>query len=133
MNSATKLDPLRLQIGASVSPVLNDDDYRLILKAKIIKNQWKGTKQELYDFWAQYFPQYPIIIQDNQNMTQTVMIYGMTPGIQQELVVNGYIVPKPAGVRINFIFPTDPVFAYEFDTPYLKGYSQGHWAQFIGE
>ena len=31
------------------SSILNDDYYRLILKAKVAKNQWDGTKQHLYD------------------------------------------------------------------------------------
>lgn len=128
-NIATRMSALPVQT-APTSPILDDSLYRIILKAKIILNQWKGTKAELYDFWTRYFPQYPVFIQDNQDMTMNVLIYGMAPGILQDLVRNGYIVPKPAGVRINYAFPTDAVFSYDFNTPYLKGYNEGSWVEF---
>jgi hypothetical protein len=128
MNSATPLTVLNIDIGPEVSPILGDENYRMVLKAKIIENQWKGTKQEIYDFWDQFFPANPILILDNQDMTMDIIIYGMAPGIQQDLVRNGYIVPKPAGVGINYNFPTQPLFAYEYETPYLAGYDIGYWA-----
>src|SRR5690606_18608931 len=116
-----------LPANSSQSPILDDENYRLILKAKIIQNKWRGTKKELYNFWSQYFPSNPILIQDNQDMTMNVQVVGMT-GLKKELVENGYIVPKPAGVRVNHVFADEPVFAYDFDTEFLGGYGRGAWA-----
>lgn len=127
-NSVTLLSKLELP-QSGTSPVLNDENYRLILKAKIIQNKWRGTKKELYDFWSQYFPSNPILIHDNQDMTMNVLVVGMT-GLNKELVENGYIVPKPAGVQVNYIFANEPVFAYDFNSDYLAGYSRGVWAYF---
>lgn len=111
------------------SPVLDDDNYRIILKSKIIRNLWHGTKPELYDFWQQFFPTIPLLILDNQDMSMDVLVIGMAPGIQQDLVEHGYFVPKPAGVRINYFFSTDPIFAFDLDTDYLKGWDLGYWAE----
>lgn len=127
MNTVTIRTALNLPASTSESPILNDENYRLVLKAKIIQNKWRGTKHELYQFWAQYFPNNPILIADNQDMTMTVQVVGMT-GLRQELVENGYIVPKPAGVRVNYVFAGEPVFAYDFDTEFLGGYDRGAWA-----
>lgn len=63
-----------------LNPVLDDDLYRVVLYAKILKNQWKGTVGEIYNFWHKFLPQYPILIQDKQNMTMHVSIYGTQAG-----------------------------------------------------
>lgn len=114
--------------SGGADPVLSDDNYRIVLKAKIIQNLWKGTKEEIYNFWQIFFPTTPVLIVDNQDMSMDVLVIGMAPGIQQELVENGYFVPKPAGVRINYTFSTDPIFAFDYDTDYLKGWDLGEWA-----
>ncbi len=122
-NTVTRLTHLSTDHeSGSTGPSLNDDNYRLVLKAKIIHNQWKGTKKELYDFWALYFPLNPILLQDNQDMSMDVTIYGMESQLQQDLVRYGYIFPKPAGVRINFNFPNEAVFAFGYDNQYMKGW-----------
>lgn len=63
--------------GGGASAILVDDLYRVALKARIILNQWKGTKDEIYDFWQTWFPDYPVLIQDNQDMTMSVLVIGM--------------------------------------------------------
>jgi hypothetical protein len=141
-----------------VSPVMEDSIYRIALQAKILQNRWKGTKQEIYDFWTAYFPLYPILIQDNQDMTMTVYVLnvpndndnllffgygpetgnirgygtgywvGFTGGLFQEIVKAGYFTPKPAGVRTNYVFTNKEIFAYGVDTGYLSGYGTGVWS-----
>jgi len=140
-----------------VSPVMNDDNYRLILLAKILKNNWKGTKQEIYDFWKTYFPKYAILIDDNQDMSMNAIIFGMPisiagqkifalgpetdtlkglgegywggfrKGILAEIVRAGYFVPKPAGVRINYSFVSTPVFGLGPESEFIKGLGTGSW------
>lgn len=47
--------------------VLDDDHYRLVLKARVASNHWDGTRQGAYDAWALYFAPmgYQILINDN--------------------------------------------------------------------
>lgn len=115
------------QPSGDVSPVLGDEDYRLILKAKIIQNQWMGSKPEIYDFWDAVFPGYPIIVEDPGNMTIQVRTTGLST-LQQELAEHFYYFPKPAGVRIDFAAAgEDPWFGYDLDTDAVKGYDLGRW------
>lgn len=142
-----------------ISSVLTDDLYRLCLKAQILKNTWKGTIQEIYDFWELNLPGIIPLIQDNQDMTISVIIVGMSndslgvpifgldtetatikgldegymdtyQGIHRNLVRNGYLVPNPAGVKIFYSFMENPVFALDSDTGLLQGLDVGYIASF---
>ena len=115
------------------SPLMNDSTYRMVIKAKIIQNTWKGTLDELYEAWAVLFPEVRYFqIQDLQDMTYNVVIMGAFTPLERELIANGYIIPKPEGVRINLLTITDtsglPLFAYDMDTYLLSGYTS-HWAE----
>ena len=115
------------------SPRMNDSTYRMVIKAKIIQNTWKGTLDELYEAWAVLFPEVRYFqIQDLQDMTYNVVIMGAFTPLERELIANGYIIPKPEGVRINLLTITDtsglPLFAYDMDTYLLSGYTS-HWAE----
>jgi hypothetical protein len=145
--------------GGGVSPVLSDAYYRIVLTAKIILNHWDGTKDQIYDFWAAFFPQYPVLILDNQDMTMSVLVVGMPNNLDgsaeyaydsdtdslkgydlgyweplssllRGLVTHGYFVPKPAGVRVEYSFMDDPAFSYDLNTDLMKGYDDGTWVSF---
>jgi hypothetical protein len=113
------------------SPVLDDETYRLVIRAKIAQNQWDGTLQQIYDLWNNIFPLQKLVLTDNQDMTMDAIVFGVSSGIQQDLVANGYIVPKPQGVFINYAFSQYPVFAYDLDTDVFKGYDEGYWIQYL--
>lgn len=112
------------------SSILNDDYYRLILKAKIAKNQWDGTKQGLYDLWKNLFPQNPVLIVDRQNMTATVAVVGLVDQLSRDLISHGYIVPKPVGVLYEYGFTTNPIYSQDLNTDWLKGFDEGYWLDF---
>lgn len=86
------------------TPKLDDNTYRLILKAKILQNQWGGTIPEIQAIWQTVFPQYGLIIQDNQDMTMKATVVGTSSALENNLIHNNYIVPKPAGVSIVYEF-----------------------------
>ena len=121
---------VNFQPTGGISSILNDDYYRLILKAKVAKNQWDGTKQGLYDLWKNLFPENPVLIVDRQNMTATVVVVGLTDSLSRELILNGYIVPKPVGVRYEYGFTDRPIYAQDLDTNWLKGFDEGYWLNF---
>lgn len=162
-NQAIRQTALALPIGSYISSKLDDENYRTVLKAKILQNQWQGTKKEIYDFWKERFPQTPILVIDNQDMSYDVLISGYSPipsttttnvgvpigllllitgngntvttyseltvqdKINKALIENGYIFPKPVGVRVNYIYTSNPIFAYGPESDYLKGYGKGYW------
>lgn len=115
------------------SPLLEDDTYRMLIKATIIKNTWKGKLEDLYSAWRTVFPNTKLFqIQDLQDMTFNVIIAGAFTSLERELITNGYIIPKPEGVRINLLTITDitglPLFSYDMDTLQYSGYTS-YWAQ----
>jgi len=134
-----QLDALGVIAGASrtvgfeptggVSPVLDDTTYRIYIKAKIAQNQWDGTVDSLYAVWKSLFPTGGIVIADNQNMTATIYLSGGFTSIVQDLITNGYIVPRPEGVLYTYVFAELPVFGFSLtDTPYVAAWGVGKWA-----
>lgn len=84
-------------------PNLDDDTYRLVLKAKIAMNAWNGTIPQIYEIWDDIFSDIGLQIQDNQDMSFNAYITGYVNQIRQDLIQHGYIVPKPQGVKVNYI------------------------------
>lgn len=86
------------------SSVLNDNYYRTVLKAKVVKNQWKGTISNFYSFWNVLFKGQPlqIYLVDNQDMEPVAVIWSSSVDqMMQDLIANNYIVPKPAGLGLT--------------------------------
>lgn len=86
------------------SPILNDDYYRMILKAKVVKNQWKGTISNFYSFWNVLFQNQPLQVYliDNQNMEPAVVVWSsQVTQMVQDLLANNYLIPKPAGLGLT--------------------------------
>ena len=81
--------------------ILNDEDYRILLKAKVAKNLWKGGIGDLQRIWKTLFDQ-DIVIIDNQDMTIEVQITNVPSSVVHEMILQGYIVPKPQSVRMNY-------------------------------
>jgi len=131
-----QLDTIGVVLGQSrivtlsgVDEVLSDTNYRLLLKAKIFKNHWKGKTSEIYDYWNETFPGNPLIVVDNQDMTMDIITAGFSAGTQQNLVTNGYIIPKPQAVGVNFYNAVTPIFAYGLQNSTFDGYGVGNWIQ----
>ena len=116
------------QPSGGVSPVLDDETYRILIKARIGWNQWDGTIDSLYALWARLFPGGQIVILDNQNMTATITLTGAFTSITQDLINNGYIIPRPEGVEYTFLFGTLPYFGFGSSPGFIAGFDTGHWA-----
>lgn len=123
---------VNFQPSQDISSVLNDDYYRLILKAQVAKNQWDGTKQGLYNLWDILFPENPLLLVDHQNMTASVVVVGLNDSLSKELILAGYIVPKPAGVRYEYGFTEKPIYSQDLNTAMLKGFDEGYWLDLSG-
>lgn len=115
---------------------LPDDQYRLLLRAKIAANHWDGSLQAAEAIWNFLFGGSPeIIVQDNQDMSMTVAFYGPPlSAVQQALLLGGYFPLKPSGVRVNYYgVPVDanPLFAWDVNSPELQGWGTGSWVKEI--
>ena len=117
---------VNFQPSDSVSPVLDDTTYRILIQATIAANQWKGTQSELYPIWQTLFPGGRIVIQDEQNMSCVIILSGVFTSIVQDLITNGYIVPRPEGVNYSYAFSTLPVFGTDESNAFIAGVDVGH-------
>lgn len=134
-----QLDSLGTVVGAArtvgfqpsggVSPVLDDNTYRIYIKAVAAANSWNGTIGGLQGIWKMLFPSATIIIADNQNMTATIFLFGSFTSIEQDLITNGYIVPRPQAVLYTYIFPTNlPAFGCDLNNTLVAGVDIGKLA-----
>jgi hypothetical protein len=114
------------QPSGGVSPVLDDATYRILLKARVAQNQWDGTIGGMQAIWQSLFPSGRIIIADQQNMTADILVTGSFTSIIEDLIVNGYIVPRPEAVLYNFIFPHFPMFGADLDNAFIAGADLGY-------
>ena len=137
MASGAQLDILGQIVGASrivpfvpsngVSPILDDDTFRVLINATIIRNQFSGKNDgTLQSLWSNLFPGGTIIIDDQQNMTATVIATGNFTSIITDLINHDMIVPRPQGVQYTFTLPTLPIFAVDQNSAVAAGVDLGH-------
>lgn len=111
---------------------LPDDAYLALIRGTIAANNWDGTTNGAYEIWDLLFPDFTIIIQDYENMSYALgIVGGIIDSLTLALITGGYIKLRPEGVRISKYFisqGTNPVFSWDLDTTYLKGWDTGYWA-----
>jgi hypothetical protein len=95
---------LDFQPSDGSAPVLEDTTYELALKAKIAQNQWDGTIDGMLAIWSSLFPDIDLYVTDNQDMSIKASIIGMAASVEQDLVNQGYVLPKPQGVSVAYEF-----------------------------
>jgi len=108
------------------SNVLSDDDYRLVLRVKIIKNQWDGKLVTFEKLWNDVFTDNPLNYIDNQDMSITVSVGGEFSIPIQEMIAIGLLIPKPQGVKSNLSLGV-AYFGYDEETTEISGYDVGFW------
>lgn len=118
---------VNFQPTGGISPILDDESYKLVIKAKIAQNQWDGTLPGLTSIWSSIFPTVAIIVKDNLNMTADVALIGIGSTFERELTENGYIIPRPEGVKYNYYFTDNIIFGFDIDNSYYSGFDVGYW------
>ena len=112
-----------------IPPTLDDNTYRLVIKAKIYKNHWDGTRKGLQDIFDVFFPDIPYEIVDNQDMSYTVtLIDPEADDVFIGLIMNGYILPKPSGVRVEYRVLDTALFGWDSDTQFIQGWDKANWS-----
>lgn len=81
---------------------LPDDLFRMVILAKIVQNQWDGTGDGFREIWESTLDSImDATYYDNQDMTMDAAIEGELEPLMVEMILHGYILPKPMGVRMN--------------------------------
>ena len=113
----------------AINYILEDDDYRLMLKNRVLINHWDGKASSLQVAWGSLFPGGSIIIQDNQNMTVDITITGALTDVIVRAIKNDYVVPRPQGVQYNYYYGDLPFFGFDRDDEYVSGFDIGKWTK----
>ena len=107
-----------------------DEQYRLVLRARIYLLTFDGSICALNKFFKMLFPEYPVIITDNYDMTVTIgFVQEPTDDIKTILRDENFL-PRPSGVEYIMDWETDysTVFGFEGQTP-TQGFDNGTFYQ----
>lgn len=113
---------------------LDDDNYRILLRAKIAANQWDGTLPGARDVLDPVFGDGThVFIQDHMDMSMTIGISGKIPSaVTLALLAGGYIPLKPSGVRVNYLVVSEDetaMFGFDVQSDLIDGFDQGSWGK----
>lgn len=89
----------------SASRELGDDDYRLLIRARIAQNTWDGTNESAARLFYNVFPSFGIVMEDGQDSSINVIIRGSFTDLQIEMINAGLLIPHPAGVSMTYEIP----------------------------
>ncbi len=111
---------------------LDDETYRLLIRAKIAANHWDGTLNGSAPILQLIFGDGThVFIQDNGDMSMDIGVSGERPSaIFLALLTGGYIPVRPEGVRINYYVVPDedgPLFGFDVQNKYISGFESGLW------
>ena len=120
--------PTYLDGGVAVE--YSDDQYRLVLQARIYLLTFDGSGAALNQFFKMLFPEYPVIITDNLDMTVTIGFVQEPTDEIKTILQNENFLPRPSGVEYIMDWQTDysKVFGFEGQTP-TQGFDQGTFYQ----
>ena len=115
------------QTNGELGIIEDDETFRFLLKAKILRSNWKGTIEEVIDIFQTLYEDATISFVDNQDMTCDVVIVAHLSQTQKILLRNNLILPKPVGVLYEYNFYETPVFGWDRETTLINGWDIGYW------
>lgn len=81
---------------------LSDDLYRLVIKAKIVKNNGDATIENILDGMNFLLPNAQVLrITDGEDMSFSIEFYGQITDLERFALLNARLVPKPQAVGFN--------------------------------
>jgi hypothetical protein len=122
---------LNVPIGSVTS--MDDNTYRLVLRAKAAANSWDSTLPTAANILNSVFAGSGtnLFLQDNQDMSQTIGIVGVLPStLLLQLIIQNYLGLKPAGVLQNVVessISNAPIFGFDVENQYVSGCDVGAW------
>lgn len=86
-------------VPASGDRMMDDDEYRMVLKLTIAQNVWDGTLGSLRKIYSDVFgSSVTVVYVDNQNMTLTISVYGDLSTRETEILDRAGLLLVPLGV-----------------------------------
>ncbi len=81
---------------------LSDELYRLVIKAKIVKNNGDATIENILDGMNFLLPNAEVLrVTDGEDMSFSIEFYGQITNLERFALLNAGLVPKPQAVRFN--------------------------------
>lgn len=111
---------------------LSDELYRLVIKAKIIKNNGDATIENILDGMNFLLPNADVLrVTDGEDMSFSIEFYGQITNLERFALLNAGLVPKPQAVRFNgFLEGYEMVEFGDVDAEFGDG--DAEFAGFIG-
>lgn len=118
--------------SSTSTSVLADPEYRLIIRAKIIKNHAIGTNDDILRGLNYIFDGSVNLVDDQGGHKISVGIGRQISYIEKLLIRQLDLLPRPNGVQINIVlsFGSDGFFGFS-DTPNASGFDVGVFAEEI--
>lgn len=81
---------------------LSDELYRLVIKAKIVKNNGDATIENILNGMNFLLPTADVLrVTDGEDMSFSIEFYGQITNLERFALLNAGLVPKPQAVRFN--------------------------------
>lgn len=115
--------------------VLTDAELRAFARGRIVANFWDGSPNGIVPIYEAYFGgsgQYAAIV-DNEDMTITIYLTGVTPTPAQLAIISQFLLPtRPAGVLLDGIWIAGggPLFGLDVSNNFLDGPDRGYFGIF---
>ena len=111
---------------------LDDGSYRKYLRLKIASNRWDGRSQSLITILQALFPDNPIVVQDNFDMTMTIGLAGPPlDAVERSLLREAYLPLRPLGIGASYIVASgdsERLFAFDAEGGVsMAGFDLGSW------
>lgn len=92
-----------------------DDQYRLVLRARIYVLTFDGSAKALNRFFSILLPQYPVVVEDNLDMTVDISFANEPPADIKIVLSDSEFLPRPSGVQYNMNWSADysKIFGFE--------------------
>lgn len=115
------------------SRLLGDEDFRFMIKAKILKNYQIGAIEDITNSISFLFGRDARII-DNYDMTMTVIIPSvvMTP-FKKYAIENLDILVRPVGVMYKYVIIEPAKYFGFYEDRYASGFDEGVFVEFSNE
>lgn len=111
---------------------LSDELYRLVIKAKIVKNNGDATIENILDGMNFLLPKAQVLrVTDGEDMSFSIEFYGEITNLERFALLNAGLVPKPQAVKFNgFLEGFEMVEFGDVDAEF--GDEQAEFAGYIG-
>lgn len=111
---------------------LSDELYRLVIKAKIVKNNGDATIENILDGMNFLLPKAQVLrVTDSEDMSFSIEFYGQITSLERFALLNAGLVPKPQAVKFNgFLEGFDMVEFGDIDAEF--GDEDAEFAGYIG-